>query len=132
MYLESTANVEYDLNEFQQCWGEQYVLVTTDGLLESDSDSDELTSKKVKDDIANRLKRIESNVEDLLQEVDSIKTSTNNVLHLNEQLKVPLGLQRHMRDAFQCKICLCILSNPLVIISKFCMSILGCERCVNG
>ena len=29
---ESTANVEYVLNEVQQHWGDQYVLVTVDGL----------------------------------------------------------------------------------------------------
>ena len=30
--MESTANVQYVLNEVQQRWGEEYVLVTIDGL----------------------------------------------------------------------------------------------------
>lgn len=100
--------------------------------IESDSDSDEPTPKRLKDDhTAMRVERIESNVEDLLQEVDSIKTSINDILHLNEQSKVPIGLHRLMRDAFQCKICLCTPIKPPVIMSKCCKSILACESCVN-
>ena len=61
--------------------------------------------------------------------MDSIKTSINDTLHLNEQSKVPIGLQKLMQDAFQCRICLC---TPIkVIMSKCCKSILGCESCVN-
>ena len=100
-------------------------------IIETDSDSDEPTPKRLKDDTVMRVERIESNVEDLLNEVDSVKTSINDILHLNERSKVPVGLQRLMRDTFQCKICLCTPIKPPVIMSKCCKSILGCERCVN-
>ena len=99
--------------------------------IDTDSDSDEPTPKRLKDDTVMRVERIESNVEDLLQEVDSMKTSINDILHLNERSKVPVALQRLMRDAFQCKICLCTPTRPPVIMSKCCKSILGCERCIN-
>ena len=99
--------------------------------IDTESDSDEPTPKRLKDDTVMRVERIESNVEDLLQEVDSMKTSINDILHLNERSKVPVALQRLMQDAFQCKICLCTPIKPPVIMSKCCKSILGCERCIN-
>ncbi len=99
--------------------------------IDTDSDSDEPTPKRLKDDTVMRVERIESNVEDLLQEVDSMKASINDILHLNERSKVPVALQRLMRDAFQCKICLCTPIKPPVIMSKCCKSILGCEKCIN-
>lgn len=40
--------------------------------IDTDSDSDEPTPKRLKDDTVMRVERIESNVEDLLQEVDSM------------------------------------------------------------
>ena len=39
--------------------------------IDTDSDSDEPTPKRLKDDTVMRIERIKSNVEDLLQEVDS-------------------------------------------------------------
>ena len=79
--------------------------------METDYDSDEPTTKRLKDDTAMRVECIESNIEDL-NEVDSVKTSINDILHLNERSQVPIGLQRLMRDAFQCKICLCTPIKP--------------------
>lgn len=52
--------------------------------------------------------------------------------HLNEKSKLPVGLYRIVRDAFQCRICFCVPIRPPVVISKCCKVIIGCERCVNG
>ena len=42
-----------------------------------------------------------------------------------------MGLQRLIRDAFQCKVCLSIPIKPPVIMSKCCKAVIGCEKCVN-
>ena len=97
-------------------------------MLTIDSDSDEPSlisvTKKSKNDLDMRLERIESNVEDVSQEIDVVK----DVLHLNEGLK--FHSHRLLRDTFQCKICLRTPLNPPVIMSKCCKTIIGCEACV--
>ena len=69
---------------------------------------------------------------DMKEDIESIKESIQDIWHLNETSKVPMGLQRIIRDAFQCKICLSIPIQPPVMMSKCCKVIIGCETCVNG
>ena len=94
-----------------------------------DSDAEEPTYPKRSRD-NNMLKTIESKVDDIKEDVESIKDVIQDILHLNEN--IPVGLQHIIRDAFQCKICLTIPVKPPVIMSQCCKVIIGCEICVNG
>ena len=51
---------------------------------------------------------------------------------LTEKAKLPIGLERVLRDVFQCKICLSVPITPPVIMSKCCKTLIGCEGCVNS
>lgn len=96
-----------------------------------DSDIEEpINSKMLKE--TNSLVIIESKVDDMREDIESIKEAIQEIWHLNEKSKLPMGLQRIIRDAFQCKICLSVPINPPVIMSKCCKVIIGCEACVNG
>ena len=96
-----------------------------------DSDSDEPTPKRSKDDTNIKIDCILLKVNDVREEIDTMKDDIKDILHLNEKSKIPMGLQKIVRDAFQCKICLCIPTHPPVIMSKCCKTIIGCETCVN-
>ena len=103
--------------------------------VDSDSDSDEPTPKRAKDDTSMRtatLSRIEMKVDDVKEDIDNVKEAVKDIMHLNDKAKIPMGLQRIIRDTFQCKICLRIPIRPPVIMSKCCKTIIGCETCVNG
>ena len=103
--------------------------------VDSDSDSDEPTLKRAKDGASIRIatmSRIESKVDDVKEDIDAMKETMKDILHLNDKAKIPMGLQRIIRDTFQCKICLRIPIRPPVIMSMCCKAIIGCERCVNG
>lgn len=98
--------------------------------LDSDDD-DDAVPKRTRDDYSTFFGQIDSKLDHIKEGIDSIKDNTRDVLYLNERSKLPIGIQRLMRDTFQCKICLCIPIRPPAIMSKCCKSIIGCERCVN-
>jgi len=58
-----------------------------------DSDSDEPTPKRAKDDTAVKISRIESKVNDVREDVGAMKEAIKDILHLNEKSKLPMGLQ---------------------------------------
>ena len=58
-----------------------------------DSDSDEPTPKRAKDDTAIKISRIESKVNYVREDVDAMKEAIKDILHLNEKSKLPMGLQ---------------------------------------
>ena len=91
-----------------------------------DSDTDEPTSKRVKNDISIKLVHIQSKVDDMKEDIDTMKEAIQDILHLNERSKVPIALQRSIHNAFQCKICLCIPIHPPAIMSKCCKTIIEC------
>ena len=68
-----------------------------------DSDAEEQPNQKKSKDKSS-LKTIESKVDDMKEDIESIKETIQDIWHLNETSKVPMGLQRIIRDAFQCKI----------------------------
>jgi len=86
----------------------------------------------VRDDTTIKITRIESKVNDVREDIDTMKEAIKDFLHLNEKLKLRMGLQQLIRDAFECKVCLSIPINPPVIMSKCCKTVIGCERCVNA
>lgn len=83
------------------------------------------------EDVTDDVYRVERKVDSLKDEIDSVKSSLDEILKLDEKSTIPIGLQKYVRDAFQCKICLRAPIDPPVIVSKCCNSILGCEVCVN-
>ena len=46
------------------------------------------------------------------EDIESTEESIQDIWHLNETSKVPMGLQRIIRDAFRYKICLSIPIQP--------------------
>ncbi len=66
----------------------------------------------------------------LMDEVSHIKDSITDIVGLNEQSNLPIGMRKLLKDAFQCKICHSSMTPP-IIMSKCCESIIGCENCVN-
>ena len=54
---------------------------------------------------------------DVREDVEATKEAIKDILHLNENSKLPMGLQRLIRDAFQCKVCLAIPIKPPVNLS---------------
>ena len=66
------------------------------------------------------------------EDLDTVKEAIKDIMHLNEKSIIPMGLQRIIRDTFQCKVCLKIPMKPPVIMSKCCKTIIGCESCVNA
>ena len=80
--------------------------------LDSDSDEPIPTSKKARDDTSIRVGRIELKMDDVREDIDTMKEAIKDILHLNDKSKLPMGLQRIIRDAFQCKICLRIPICP--------------------
>ena len=75
---------------------------------------------------------IETKLDNVKDDVESIKEMVEDVCHLNERCKLPLGLYRIVRESFQCRICLSVPMKPPIVISRCCKVIIGCERCVNG
>ena len=80
----------------------------------TDSDYDPIP-KRAKDSL---IHRVESKVNEGREDIDTIKEAIQDIMHLNRQSKLPLGIVRLLRDAFQCKICLEIPVKPPAIILK--------------
>ena len=51
--------------------------------MSTDSDSDEPTPKRAKDDTAIKITQIESKVNDVMENVDAMKEAIKEILHLN-------------------------------------------------
>lgn len=77
----------------------------------------------------------EGRSDDLLIEIKSdiaaIQEKTDTIMTLSKDLKIPLGLQRLLHEAFACQICAAIPMQPPILLAKCCKSIIGCEECVN-
>ena len=100
-------------------------------VVDVDSDHEEPASRKAKNDTREALLSIETKVDEMKEDVDAVRYSIKEILHLNEKPKLPVGLYCILRDAFQCKVCLSIPMNPPIIMSKCCKTIIGCGKCVN-
>lgn len=96
--------------------------------LDSFSDSDnEVTSKRTKSNSV-AVEVIADKIDDLRDDIVSVKCVMQDLLSLSSSR---LGLQRLIRDSFQCKICLAAPITPPVMLSKCCKTIIGCES-ING
>lgn len=61
----------------------------------------------------------------------SIKETLTEIMTLTPESKLPMDLKQIIRDTFKCHICRSVPAKPLLIITKCCRTMLGCERCVN-
>ena len=53
-----------------------------------DSDTDEPTPKRVKNDISIKLVHIQSKVDDMKEDIDTMKEAIQDILHLNEKFEM--------------------------------------------
>ena len=96
-----------------------------------DSDNEEPMSNRAKHDLYSTVQSLNYKVEEIKEDVDSMKDAIQEILHLNNKAKLTIGLQRILRFAFRCKICLKVPITPPIIMSKCCKTVIGCEGCVN-
>lgn len=69
--------------------------------------------------------------EELKSQINEIKEMLNDILQVNQEVSLPLGVVKLLRDAFMCKICHETPIKPPVIATKCCCTLLGCKVCVN-
>ena len=84
----------------------------------SDSDDDQTpkrsksvlshTVESILDDVKDDILRTETKVDELKEDFVTVKSALTEVLHLSSSSKVPVALQRLIKDTFQCKICLSV------------------------
>ena len=67
----------------------------------------------------------------LMNDVDELKNAISDMLTLNKEARIPLGLHWLLCYTLKCKICLSVPMTPPIIISKCCKTVVGCEKCVN-
>lgn len=74
--------------------------------------------------------RISSKLNSLVEDVNHVKESLSAIFNITKHSKIPLGLEKVIRETFKCTI---YLSVPVKvpIIAKCCKTILGCNECVN-
>ena len=96
-------------------------------IIDSDDDAD-FCKPKPKESGYNIL---EKKLNVLIDDVGELKNAISDMLTLNKEARIPLGLHRLLRDTLKCKICLSVPMTPPIIISRCCKTVVGCEKCVN-
>ena len=99
--------------------------------VEADSSDNESDSEHVHRPTNKKRKFNEKSLEELTDDVAFIKDTLTDMMTLNAESKLPMGLKRMLRDTFKCHICHSIPAKPPLIITKCCKNMLGCEACVN-
>ena len=82
-------------------------------------------------DTASGYSVLEKKLNVLIDDVGELKNAISDMLTLNKEARIPLGLHRLLRDTLKCKICLSVPMTPPIIISRCCKTVVGCEKCVN-
>ena len=90
-------------------------------LVSDDSDDDFIYPRSVKKGKGNK---------NMAKKVDEIHGMLKDIMTVNKDTPLPLGLQKVLHDTFKCSICQQTVRPP-VIITKCCRSLLGCSECVN-
>ena len=67
----------------------------------------------------------------IIDEVMSTRDLITEMMTLNDDTDMPLGLRRVLHDTFKCSICHAFPIKPPIIITKCCRNLLGCEQCTN-
>ena len=84
------------------------------------------------EDLKADIELIDSKVEKFSDSLNGVKKSLEEILTYSREVEVPFWLKRIICQSFECKMCLKVPIRPLVIKSKCCKTVLGCEVCVNG
>ena len=66
-----------------------------------------------------------------MDDVGELKNAISDMLTLSKDARIPLGLHRLLRDALKYKYHLLVPVTPPIIISRYCKTVVGCEKCVN-
>ena len=65
-----------------------------------------------------------------MNDVGELKNAIRDMLTLNKEARIPLGVHRLLYDMLKCKICLSVPMTPPTIISRCYKTVVGCEKCV--
>ena len=65
-----------------------------------------------------------------MNDVGELKNAIRDMLTLNKEARIPLGVHRLLYDMLKCKICLSVPMTPPIIISRCYKTVVGCEKCV--
>ena len=68
-------------------------------------------------------KKIKTELKEMKEELTKVKT-------IILQTAVPNSIQQHHRGVIRCCICQTVPIRPPIIVSRCCMSVIGCEQCV--
>ncbi len=105
--------------------------VKRDRIVISDSDTDDdiaCPARKKKPAVTKVFSELR-NITRIMQEVHK---DVHDVFTINEQMRIPAGLHRLLRETFRCTICCAAPITPPVIFARRCKNIVGCESCVDS
>ena len=88
---------------------------------ESDDDLEPLRKKS----------KLSCNISALVTDVKEIRNDLQSLFRITNQMKIPVALDRQLRDTFLCQICRSTPITPPVIFARCCKRILGCQPCVD-
>ena len=96
--------------------------------LDSDSSDKEFMLCSKKGNFVSHKQSFESG--ELLSEMQGLRKEIGQLFEVNKQLPIPMGLMKVLQETFQCCICRCTMSPP-VIFGRCCKSLIGCQACVD-
>lgn len=67
---------------------------------------------------------------ELSSEIKGIRKQIDAVFRITQNMKIPPGLLRQLRESFQCYICRSTIVPP-VIFARCCKRIIGCQTCID-
>eukprot|EP00731_Ephydatia_muelleri_P007940 Em0004g278a len=156
---ESSATLPFVLAAVRDQVGDEYIIVTPDGLEVRDSagtrgfkfwkanarkfyaiSEEENDVQHSSEPVAiKRSRKINAESEattsatmQIQADIADIRDSTSAILSLTKLSKIPLGLKRLLKENLSCQICSASPIQPPVVMAKCCHSIIGCEVCVNA
>ena len=91
----------------------------------SDDESDAVRSMSVS--TCSKKPKLDKMVETIGDDVSVIR----DMMTLTANCNLPLGLKRIVHDTFKCYICHSVPIKPLIIVTKCCKKMLGCQECIN-
>ena len=115
-------------SDIQECNGGPNRSTRSSFMNISDSSDDDLESEKPR----KKKQRCDDKVlQRLSDEVACIRDMMADIMSLNANTNLPIGLRRVLQDTFKCQICHSVPVRPPVIVTKCCRNILGCQQCTN-
>lgn len=83
------------------------------------------------DEFVPKNKKAKLDFEQVMSQLHEMKGMISDILQVNQEVSLPIGVVKLVRDAFMCKICHETPIKPPVIATKCCSTLLGCEACIN-